>query len=108
MEWFLIWLICGFVGAAIAESRGHGCAGLIMGFLFGPLGILIALAMPPNYKGMGKKQCPYCREWIDPLAIKCPKCQSDLRPKCPQCGSPLEGVDKYCPFCGYELPLKNR
>lgn len=104
MDWFLIWLICGFIGAAVAQSRGHGCAGLIMGFLFGPLGIIIALVMPPDYKGMGKRQCPYCREWIDPLAVKCPKCQGDLiNLRCPRCGGMVDKKNKFCGSCGFKL-----
>jgi len=104
MIWVIIWVICGFIGGAIADSKGEGCAGFILGLLFGPIGIIIALLLPSNPKAMGMKQCPYCKEWINSQAIKCPKCQSDLRPKCPYCNTPVNKENKFCPSCGHELP----
>lgn len=28
---------------------------------------------------IGNKQCPYCQEWINKKAIKCPHCQSMIK-----------------------------
>ncbi len=41
-----IWLICGLLAAIVASSKGHGVgAWFLVGFLFGPLGLLAAVGM---------------------------------------------------------------
>jgi hypothetical protein len=40
----LIWLACGFISSSILSSGGRsGCGGFLIGFVFGPLGVIIAL-----------------------------------------------------------------
>jgi hypothetical protein len=40
----VIWLICGFICSSILSSGGRSsCGGFLLGFVFGPLGIVIAL-----------------------------------------------------------------
>lgn len=73
MEFVIFWFICGLIAAAIGSSKGEGCVGFIIGLILGPLGILAALLSKGN-----RVRCPYCREYIDKKATKCPKCQSDL------------------------------
>jgi hypothetical protein len=71
MEIVFIWLACGFIGALIGTSRGGGgCAWFAVGFILGPLGILLAL-----FEG---KRCPHCQKKISSKATKCPFCQSEI------------------------------
>lgn len=73
MEFVVIWFICGIIAAAIGSSKGEGFVGFIIGFILGPLGIIAAILSSGN-----RKRCPYCKEFINRKATKCPKCQSDL------------------------------
>jgi hypothetical protein len=43
----LLWLLCGCLGAWIACQRGRsGLEGFIVGFLLGPLGLIIEMFLP--------------------------------------------------------------
>jgi len=89
---FVIWLVCGFIASSIASSRGaNSCVGFICGFIFGPLGIVIALLMngaPVAVAGVGigaahslppgiGRECPYCRTQIPAAASVCRFCQRE-------------------------------
>ena len=73
MEFIIIWLAFGIVGAMIGSKKDAGCFGFIMGVLLGPIGLLIAWLSKGN-----RIQCPYCKERIDPKATVCSHCQKDL------------------------------
>ena len=46
MEIVAGWFLFGLAAAAVARSRGRsGCAGLALGALLGPLGLIVALVM---------------------------------------------------------------
>lgn len=64
------WLVCGIVGAVVGEKKGAAGAGFALGALLGPLGLVIVFVMAGN-----RRQCPFCRELIDPGATVCPHCQ---------------------------------
>lgn len=36
--------------------------------------------MAKSKAGLNTAQCPYCKEWINPQASKCPHCQSEFTP----------------------------
>lgn len=72
MEFALLWLLCGFVAMAIGHGKGEGCGAFILGCLLGPFGILAAIVSKGD-----RKQCPWCRQWIDPEALVCHHCQRD-------------------------------
>ena len=40
-------LVCGLIGNAVASDKGRSSAGFWLGFLLGPLGIIIALLLSP-------------------------------------------------------------
>jgi len=43
----LIWVLCGFFGAAVAEKRNRTLVeGALLGLLLGPIGVLIVLLWP--------------------------------------------------------------
>lgn len=80
----LFWIGCGIVGSLIANSKGNsGCAGMIIGFLLGPIGLLIALFTPKNEEHLRLKEgntnkCPHCKEYIKPDATICRYCHQSV------------------------------
>jgi len=66
-------LLSAAIGLAIGQSKGRPVAGLIWGFLVGPLGWLL-VAIGPNMK----PKCPHCGGEIVEGASKCKNCGSDI------------------------------
>jgi len=85
----VIWLLCGVAGGIILSNKGRsGCGGFALGFLLGPIGLVIALVMQTDHKelehrslqGGGMRKCPSCAELIRVEAKKCRFCGSDVPP----------------------------
>jgi hypothetical protein len=118
----LFWITCG-IGAGFVGSQkgGSGCLWFFLGFLLGPIGLLMSFAAGPE------RHCPMCRKGVDTKAVRCPHCQSDLGPagdglvitsspertgpglpigyiKCPDCAEPIRTEARKCRFCGLVLP----
>ncbi len=100
--WGFIW---GCICASIGEKKGSGCLGLFVGFLLGPVGLVIILFDRGN-----QIICPHCRAYIPCEASVCQKCQRDLPaqamlPRCPyECGHIFTGRRREetafkCPQC---------
>jgi hypothetical protein len=66
------WIICGFLGGLVGNAKNAAGSGAVLGFLFGPLGVLVAFAVD------GRPECPYCKGRIEPRATTCQHCRKSL------------------------------
>jgi serine/threonine protein kinase len=58
--------------------------------------------------GLGRHQCPQCRQGVDPTDQFCMNCGLQLVEnirRCPQCGGYPDAADQYCMFCGQGLSV---
>src|SRR5262245_22635080 len=69
---FGVWLTCGFLGALIGARNSSPVTGALCGFLFGPLGVILAFAAD------GRAKCPHCKSRVEKGAAICPGCRSPL------------------------------
>jgi hypothetical protein len=85
----IIWVLCGVAGGMILSNKGRsGCGGFALGFLLGPIGLVIALVMQTDHKELESRtlstgdmrKCPSCAELVRAEAQKCRFCGSDLPP----------------------------
>lgn len=65
--------VCGIIAALIGSKKGEGALGFFVGFIFGPIGILITILSRGN-----RQQCKNCKEIIHKKAIVCRHCQSKI------------------------------
>lgn len=68
---------CGLIAGSIASNKGQKFFnGFLLGFLFGPLGILFSLFLKTH-----RTFCPFCKEELDPRATSCPFCEKEIPPE---------------------------
>jgi RNA polymerase subunit RPABC4/transcription elongation factor Spt4 len=105
MEYLVIWLICGLIAGVVFQNKGQpGCTGFLIGFLLGPLGIILALVSKPNIVEIERQQivhgqmkkCPFCKELIRADAQICRYCQRDQPALAPEPPLP-QGMAKVLP-----------
>lgn len=69
----VVWGACAILGAIIGSSRNATETGLILGFLFGPLGVVATLVID------NREQCPHCGGRLVGDFRKCPHCGDEVR-----------------------------
>ena len=80
LVWLLIWIVCGMAAGALMSKKGRSWnAGFVLGFLLGPIGVVIALVFRANTSKTGEfKVCSQCAERIRTEAKICRYCGSDV------------------------------
>jgi len=87
MLYVFIWIICGFIAAAIYKNKGRSAgAAFIVGVLLGPIGIILVLLSSNDTAALERQQlatgqakkCPHCGEMIRPEATICRFCQQPV------------------------------
>jgi len=108
-----VWVTCGMLGAMIGSAKQAAATGALVGFIFGPLGVIAAFAVD------GRPRCPQCQVRIDGKPNECPQCGAALGEivgvafNCQRCGRELR-ADKVaghgdfmtCPFCNELTGIK--
>ena len=74
---FLVWLICWIVSISEGNQKNIPGAGWL-GFLLGPMGLLIVLLMSHREDPSETRICPICAERIKAQAVVCRHCGRDL------------------------------
>lgn len=90
MEWFILivsLLICGIIGALIGANKNAEGTGCLIGVLFGPLGLLAALATD------NRKMCPNCGGRLNGTPPMCQHCGRSLEWAEPVSASELQHIE---------------
>ena len=87
----VIWLACGVASGMIASGKGRSGGGwFVLGFLFGPLGLLAAAIISPNATAVEQRR------------IRAGMQAGNLRP-CPKCAEPIQKAATLCRYCNSEI-----
>ena len=82
-------LLFGVAAMLVMQNKGRsGLSGFTLGFLLGPLGLIIALAMERDDEMLewmrgDRRRCPHCAESIRSEASLCRFCGNEVRPREP-------------------------
>jgi len=92
----LIWCALGYAGGWIAARKGYPPKlGVVVGVLFGPLGLIVGALLPRTKEG--REQAELEREMAEEAA------EFNQRQKCPSCGREISARARVCGLCGHRL-----
>lgn len=85
----VLWILCAVAGGVIDYAKGNSVfGGILVGFLLGPIGVIIAACWPSNKPVVVEvaqpslegpvKVCPACISEIPAEASKCRYCSSNV------------------------------
>lgn len=72
-----LWLVSIIASAAIGHRKGSPMGATFLGFVLGPVGLIIVLLSG----SANRRPCPFCAEPILKKASVCPHCQRDVSGK---------------------------
>jgi len=113
MELIAIPAVTGIVGYFIGKTKGRPGLGALIGFVIGPIGLLIVCFLKDI-----RNRCQYCGGVLNDGATFCPHCRRNLfdrksvkKKQCPHCrkyvlDSVLSPGLNSCPFCGGEFDME--
>ena len=91
-----LWIVLGLLGGFIAAHKGYQpVIGILVGIIFGPLGLVVAALLPATEEG--RRQSELERETQIEIA------QSRATKPCPQCGRENAATTPICPRCNLRL-----
>lgn len=64
----IVAVFCALIGAAIGSPKGQAGAGFFLGFLLGPIGIIVIAVMKDSKLNRIQAKPPHPGWWTDPLA----------------------------------------
>jgi hypothetical protein len=116
----IVWLLFGVAAGMVASTRGRsGWGWAILGCLFGPFGLVVALLPTAEEEEMNLavavgttslyRKCPYCAEAVRKEAVKCRHCCTELKPaterwrRCPHCDKKILPEADKCRYCGSDI-----
>lgn len=68
------WIVCVLIAAGVGFARRRTIEGILLGGLFGPLGIVMTLLLGYRYR----YACPDCGTGVFKSARRCPACRTPL------------------------------
>lgn len=94
---FVLWCICGAIGAAICRPKNRMEEGAALGFFLGPIGVVITLFLPT------KSASPFSNKVSSPQSawptnIRCKNCDNRIHANTAQLKEGLR-----CPRCGAQV-----
>ena len=67
-----LWIVSGILGCVVGSQKDAPGAGVALGLIFGPLGLIAALSLD------GRPMCPQCKGRLNGRASVCPYCHKSL------------------------------
>ena len=68
--WGAVGIVCGVIGCLLGMSKDAGELGFILGFLLGPIGIIVSAFAD------GRTPCPHCGTKLNGRPAICPGCKT--------------------------------